>query len=131
MIMREVIKALFAPRVIGPYSQAIKAGEYIFCSGQIPLDAAGNFIGSDDVAIQTEQVLQNLLEVLKAAGASKEHVVSVTVYLIDPIDFSKMNEVYAKFFSVAPPARACIGVAWLPQGARVEMTAIAYRPKLI
>ncbi len=123
--MKEIISTENAPGAIGPYSQAIKAGGMIFCSGQIPIDpATGNFV-SDVVSEQTEQVLKNLSEVLKAAGASLNDVVKTTVFLADMNDFAEMNEVYGRFFSENKPARATVQAARLPRDAKVEIECIA------
>lgn len=123
--MKEIVSTENAPGAIGPYSQAIKAGGLVFCSGQIPIDpATGQFI-SDVVSEQTEQVLKNLSEVLKAAGASLDSVVKTTVFLVDMNDFAEMNEVYGRFFSENKPARATVQAARLPRDARVEIDCIA------
>lgn len=123
--MKEIVSTENAPGAIGPYSQAIKAGGMVFCSGQIPIDpATGEFV-SDVVAEQTEQVLKNLGEVLKAAGSSLDNVVKTTVFLADMNDFVEMNEVYGRFFSDNTPARATVQAARLPRDARVEIDCIA------
>ncbi|MGC2237334.1 MAG: RidA family protein [Pyrinomonadaceae bacterium] len=123
--MKEIISTEKAPGAIGPYSQAVKAGNIVFCSGQIPIDpATGNFV-SEDVAEQTEQVLKNLSAVLDAAGTSLNDVVKTTVFLADMNDFAAMNEVYAKYFSENKPARATVQAARLPRDARVEIECIA------
>ena len=123
--MKEIIATDNAPGAIGPYSQAIKAGGFVFCSGQIPIDpATGNFV-SDVVAEQTEQVLKNLGAVLTAAGTSLNNVVKTTVFLADMNDFAEMNEVYGRFFSENKPARATVQAAGLPRGARVEIDCVA------
>jgi 2-iminobutanoate/2-iminopropanoate deaminase len=123
--VKEIITTQNAPGAIGPYSQAIKAGGLVFCSGQIPTDpATGQFV-SDSVGEQTEQVLKNLSEVLAAAGASLNDVVKTTVFLADMNDFAEMNEVYGRFFSENKPARATVEAARLPRDARVEIECIA------
>jgi 2-iminobutanoate/2-iminopropanoate deaminase len=123
--VRETISTENAPGAIGPYSQAVKAGNFIFCSGQIPINPqTGEFV-SDDVAMQTRQVLNNLSEVLKAAKTSLNNVVKTTVFLADMNDFAAMNEVYAEFFSENKPARATVQAARLPRDARVEIDCIA------
>jgi endoribonuclease L-PSP, putative len=123
--MKETISTEKAPGAIGPYSQAVRAGNMVFCSGQIPIDpATGEFV-SDDVAEQTEQVLKNLSAVLEAAGTNLNNVVKTTVFLADMNDFAAMNEVYAKFFSDNKPARATVQAARLPRDARVEIECIA------
>lgn len=123
--MRERIQTDNAPAAIGPYSQAIKAGGFVFVSGQIPTNpATGEFVAGG-IAEQTEQVFKNLKAVLEAAGSSLDQVVKTTVYLADMKEFSGMNEVYARFFSGPPPARATVAAAGLPRDARVEIEAVA------
>ena len=123
--MREIISTDRAPGAIGPYSQAIKTGGMVYCSGQIPIDpATGEFV-SDDVVEQTEQVLKNLSEVLKAAGTDLGNVVKTTVFLADMGDFAAMNEVYGRYFNENKPARATVQAARLPKDARVEIECIA------
>ena len=123
--MKEIIATENAPGAIGPYSQAVKAGNMVFCSGQIPIDVATGEFVSDDVAEQTGQVLTNLSAVLEAAGTSLNNVVKTTVFLADMNDFTAMNEVYAEFFSENKPARATVQAARLPKDARVEIECIA------
>lgn len=115
-----------APAAIGPYSQAIKAGDFLYASGQIPLDPTTGTITEGGITAQTHQVLQNLGAVLKAAGVSYDRVVKTTVYLADMADFSAMNEVYAGYFSAPAPARATIQAAGLPRAVRVEIDVVAY-----
>ena len=123
--LREVIATDQAPRAIGPYSQASRAGNLLFCSGQIPIDpATGEFV-SGGVAEQTEQVMRNLSAVLKAGQSSLKQVVKTTVFLADMDDFTAMNEVYGRFFGENPPARATVQAARLPRDAKVEIEAIA------
>lgn len=123
--MKQVISTDKAPGAIGPYSQAIKTGNMVFCSGQIPLDpATGEFV-SDDVSEQTEQVFKNLIAVLKAAGAGLNDVVKTTVFLADMGEFAAMNEVYGRHFTDNKPARATVQAARLPRDARVEIECIA------
>lgn len=123
--MKEIVTTEKAPGAIGPYSQAIKAGGMVFCSGQIPIDPkTGEFV-SQVVSEQTEQVLTNLGEVLKAAGTSLDNVVKTTVFLADMNDFAEMNEVYGRFFNANKPARATVQAARLPRDARVEIDCIA------
>lgn len=123
--MKEIISTENAPGAIGPYSQAIKAGNLVFCSGQIPIDPkTGDFV-SGDVADQTEQVIANLKAVLEAAGAGIGDVVKTTVFLADMSEFAAMNEVYGKHFVDNKPARATVQAARLPRDARVEIDCIA------
>jgi 2-iminobutanoate/2-iminopropanoate deaminase len=123
--MREAVSSPAAPRAIGPYSQAIKAGNLLFVSGQVPIDPATGNLVDGDIAAQTHRVFQNLQEILKAAGTSFDAVVRSTVYLLDMNDFAKMNEVYGTYFSSPAPARATVQVARLPRDARVEIDLIA------
>jgi 2-iminobutanoate/2-iminopropanoate deaminase len=123
--MREAVSSSSAPKAIGPYSQAIKAGNLLFVSGQVPIDpATGNLIDGD-IATQTHRVFKNIGEILKAAGTSFDAVVRSTVYLQDMNDFAKMNEVYGTYFSSPAPARATVQVARLPKDAKVEIDVIA------
>jgi 2-iminobutanoate/2-iminopropanoate deaminase len=122
--MKEIISTENAPGAIGPYSQAIKTGNIVFCSGQIPIDVeTGEFV-SGDVAEQTAQVLKNLTAVLEAAGSSLQMVVKTTVFLADMNDFGAMNEIYAEYFGDNKPARSTVQAARLPRDARVEIEAI-------
>jgi 2-iminobutanoate/2-iminopropanoate deaminase len=123
--MREAISTSSAPAAIGPYSQAIKAGNLLFLSGQIPLDPATGNLVDGGVEAETRQVFTNIGEILKAAGASFDAVVSATVYLADMNDFGKVNEIYATYFSSPAPARATVQVARLPRDCRVEIQVIA------
>lgn len=125
MTMKETISTEKAPGAIGPYSQAVKTGGFVFCSGQIPIDPQTNEFVSGGVAEQTEQVLKNLDAVLKAAGADLNGVVKTTVFLADMGDFAVMNEVYARYFTDNKPARATVQAARLPRDARVEIDCIA------
>ncbi len=125
MSTQEVISTNKAPGAIGPYSQAIKCGSFVFVSGQIPIDpSTGEFVAGG-IKEQTDQVLRNLSEVLSAAGSSLKQVVKTTVFVKDLNDFAAMNEVYAKYFSENKPARATVEAARLPRDARVEIEAIA------
>jgi 2-iminobutanoate/2-iminopropanoate deaminase len=123
-VRREAVSASDAPKAIGPYSPGIRAGNLLFLSGQIPLDAAGHLVAGDIVA-QTEQVMRNIGALLKAAGAGFEHVVRTTVFLADMDEFTAMNAVYGKFVVDPPPARATVQVARLPRDVRVEIDVIA------
>jgi 2-iminobutanoate/2-iminopropanoate deaminase len=123
--MKEIIATDQAPRAIGPYSQAVRAGNLVFASGQIPIDpSTGEFVPGG-IAEQTEQVLKNLTAVFAAAGMTMDQIVKTTVFLVDMNDFTAMNEVYAKFFAENPPARATVQAARLPRDAKVEIEAIA------
>jgi 2-iminobutanoate/2-iminopropanoate deaminase len=126
-MVRSIVSTADAPAAIGPYSQAVRAGGFVFCSGQIPLDPkTGSMVGGDDVEAQTRQVMMNLKAVLQAAGADFGKVVKTTIFLTDLNDFVRVNGVYASFFEgVEPPARATVQVAALPRGAKVEIEATA------
>jgi 2-iminobutanoate/2-iminopropanoate deaminase len=123
--MREAVSSPSAPKAIGPYSQAIKAGNLLFVSGQVPIDPATGNLVDGDIATQTHRVFKNIGEILKAAGTSFDAVVRSTVYLQDMNDFAKMNEVYGTYFSSPAPARATVQVARLPKDAKVEIDVIA------
>jgi len=123
--VKEIIVTDRAPRAIGPYSQAVRAGNLIFASGQIPIDpATGEFVAGE-IGEQTEQVLRNLRAVFEAAGVGLNQVIKTTVFLADMDDFTAMNEVYGRFFGEQTPARATVQAARLPRDARVEIEAIA------
>lgn len=124
---KRVVQTEAAPAPVGPYSQAIAAqGELLFVAGQIPLNAAGELVGGEDVAAQTEQVMANLQAILTAGGANFNQVVKTTVFLTDLADFATMNSVYARYFDEATaPARATVQVAQLPKGVKVEIDCIA------
>ena len=123
--MRERIQTKSAPAAIGPYSQAIKANGFVFVSGQIPIDPeTGEFV-SGGIVEQTERVLKNLRAVLEASGSGLDQVVKTPVFVCDMKEFSAMNEVYASFFSGAPPARSTVAAAGLPRDAMVEIEAVA------
>ena len=121
----DIIATTQAPQAIGPYSQAVTAGDLVFCSGQIPLDPVTMTLVGDTVAEQTSQVLKNLSEVLKAAGSGPGKVLKTTVFLKDMNDFVEMNEIYAKFFDGHKPARATVEVARLPKDVKVEIECTA------
>jgi 2-iminobutanoate/2-iminopropanoate deaminase len=123
--MRQAVSSSLAPQAIGPYSQAVRAGALLFVSGQIPLDPATGIMVGGDIGDQTRRVFQNLGEILKAGGASFDHVVRTTVYLADMADFAAMNEVYGTYFPAPAPARSTIQAAGLPKNARVEIDVIA------
>jgi 2-iminobutanoate/2-iminopropanoate deaminase len=123
--LRQTIFAENAPHAIGPYSHAVRAGGFLFLSGQIPLDPVTNELISGGVAEQTERVLENLKAILEVAESSLDLVVKTTVYLKNINDFPAMNEVYARYFPADPPARSTVEVARLPQDARVEIDVVA------
>ena len=125
LTVKQIIATDHAPRAIGPYSQAVRAGNLVFASGQISIDpATGEFVAGG-VAEQTEQVLRNLTSVFAAAGVELNQIVKTTVFLADMEDFAAMNEVYGRFFGEQPPARATVQAARLPRDAKVEIEAIA------
>jgi 2-iminobutanoate/2-iminopropanoate deaminase len=121
----KAISTADAPAAIGPYSQAIRSGDLVFLSGQVPIDPKTGELVGGDIAAQTERVLDNLAAVLAAAGSGFADVVKTTIYLVDLGDFQVVNQTYAKRFTAAPPARATVQVSALPKGARVEIDAIA------
>jgi 2-iminobutanoate/2-iminopropanoate deaminase len=123
--VKQIIATEHAPQAIGPYSQAVLAGGFVFASGQIPIDPeTGQFV-EGGIAEQTEQVLRNVSNLLKAAGTSLARVVKTTVFLADMNDFAAMNDVYARFFGEQPPARSTVQAARLPRDARVEIEVVA------
>jgi 2-iminobutanoate/2-iminopropanoate deaminase len=123
--MRDVISTPDAPKAIGPYSQGIRANGFIFVSGQVAIDPATQQVITGDVAAQTARVIQNLSEILEAAGSGLGKVVRTTVFLKNMGDFAAMNEVYGKYFSAAPPARSTVEVSRLPKDVLVEIDVIA------
>jgi 2-iminobutanoate/2-iminopropanoate deaminase len=114
-----------APRAIGPYSQGIRAGGFLFTAGQVGFDPASGELVDGGISEQTERVLQNIRSILESAGADLSQVVKTTVFLVDMADFAAMNEVYARVFGNHRPARSTVAVAALPRGARVEIEAVA------
>jgi 2-iminobutanoate/2-iminopropanoate deaminase len=124
--VREPVSTTAAPAAIGPYSQAIKAGDFLFASGQIPLDPSTGTLVDGGIAEQTHRVLKNLAGVLDAAGIGFDKVVKTTVYLSDMADFAAVNEIYATYFPQPAPARATIQAARLPRDVKVEIDFIAY-----
>ena len=125
--MKKVISTAEAPQAIGPYSQAIEAGGFVFVSGQIPLIPATGELVEGSVEVQTARVLENLKAILEAAGSSLESVVKTTVYITNMDDFAKVNGIYGQYFQENPTARVCVEVSKLPKGALVEIDVIAAR----
>jgi len=123
--MKKIISTTAAPAAIGAYSQAVLVGEMLYTSGQIPLNPQTMEIESDDVVVQTKQVMENVKAVLTGAGATMENVVKCTVFIADMNDFAKVNEVYATYFTENPPARSCVEVSRLPRDVKVEVECIA------
>lgn len=121
----EVVSTENAPKALGPYSQAIKAGGFVWCSGQIPIDPAANAVTATTVEAQTRQAIANLSAVLKAAGAGLDRVVKTTVFISDMNDFAAVNAVYAEMFGETKPARSCVQVARLPKDVKIEIEAVA------
>ena len=128
MSSKKVIKTSNAPDPVGPYNQAIKAGNFIYCSGQIAIDPVSNEINClGNIEKETTQVLKNLLAVLNAGGAKPEDVIKTTIYLTDLKNFQVVNEIYSDYFKVDnPPARACVEVSSLPKGVLIEIDCVAY-----
>lgn len=123
---KQIVASNKAAAAIGPYSQAVSAGPYVFVSGQIPLDTAGQLV-KGDIVVQTCQVIENLQAILGAVGLSLKDVVKTTVYLADLADFQEMNRAYGEFFPDKPPARSTVQVAGLPRGVAVEIEAVALK----
>ena len=123
--MKKIISTNEAPGAIGPYSQAVRTGSFLFCSGQIPLDPKSGQIVSGDIAVQTRRVLDNIAAVLRADGLTFDNVVKTTIFLTDLGDFQTVNEIYGSYFKQDPPARSTVQVSALPKGAKIEIDAIA------
>lgn len=124
---RKPLSTSQAPAAIGPYSQAVQAGETLYCSGQIAIDPESGSMTNGDVETETRQVLENLGAILSKAGLDYTDVVRCTVYLADIDEYGQMNEVYSRYFSESPPSREAVEVSNLPRGARVEISCIAVR----
>ena len=123
--MKEIVTTDRGPKPIGPYSQAVKTNGFLYLSGQVALDPKTNEMSAGDIRQQTERVLENIKGILEAAGSNLHHVVKTTVFLKDMNEFPAMNEVYARYFTAAPPARSTVQVARLPKDALVEIEVIA------
>lgn len=126
--MKKIIFTDKAPAAVGPYSQAIQFGSTLFCSGQIPIDPATNELLKGSIEEQTEQVMKNVGEVLKAAGLGYEDVIKASIFITDMSNFPRINDVYAKYFPENPPARSCVAVKELPKSVDVEIEVIAGFP---
>jgi 2-iminobutanoate/2-iminopropanoate deaminase len=124
-ISKKVISTDKAPAAIGPYSQAIDTGVFIYTSGQIPVDPSSGVVVQGGIEEQTKQVFENLRNVLEAAGSGLDQIVKTTVFLKDMGDFAKVNEIYATYFTTPYPARSCVEVAALPKGVMIEVEAVA------
>ena len=124
-MIKRIIQTEQAPAAIGPYSQAIRIGDFLYTSGQIALDPESGIFLCGEIEEETEQTLKNISAILQAGGVNFENVIKTTVYLSDLNNFTRMNQVYEKYFSKTKPARACVQVAGLPKGAKIEIDAIA------
>ena len=123
--MKKIISTNEAPGAIGPYSQAVRSGSFLFCSGQIPLDPKSGEIVPGDITAQTQRVLDNIAAVLRAEGLSFDNIVKTTIFLTNLGDFQRVNEIYGSYFKQDPPARSTVQVSALPKGANVEIEVIA------
>ncbi len=124
--MKKVISTEAAPKAVGPYSQAIRMGDFLFCSGQISIDPKTQEVFTGDIKKQTEMVLSNIEAVLKAADMNFSHIVKTTIFITDMADFAVINEIYAQKFTSLPPARSTVAVAGLPKGVNVEIEVLAH-----
>ena len=125
--MKKVIKTDLAPKAIGPYSQAIMVGDFLFASGQIAIDPKKGELVEGGIEAQATQVMENIKNLLAAAGMDFSHVVKTTIFLTDMNNFSLVNEIYGKYFGEEPPARSCVEVSSLPKGALIEIEVIAHK----
>ncbi len=125
--MKKIIHTDHAPKAVGPYSQAVMMGDFLFCSGQISIDPKTNEVFTGDIKTQTEMVMKNVEAVLAASGMNYSHIVKTTIFLTNMADFATVNEIYAKAFTEAPPARSTVAVAGLPKGVNVEIEVLAHR----
>lgn len=125
--MKKVIHTDNAPKAVGPYSQAVSMGDFLFCSGQISIDPKTNEVFTGDIKTQTEMVMKNVEAVLAAGGMNFSNIIKTTIFITNMNDFATVNEVYAKSFKEAPPARSTVAVAGLPKGVNVEIEVIAHR----
>jgi 2-iminobutanoate/2-iminopropanoate deaminase len=125
--MKKVIHTDNAPKAVGPYSQAVSMGDFLFCSGQISIDPKTNEVFTGDIKTQTEMVMKNVEAVLAAGGMNFSNIIKTTIFITNMNDFAVVNEVYAKSFKEAPPARSTVAVAGLPKGVNVEIEVIAHR----
>lgn len=127
MLTKKIIHTDHAPKAVGPYSQAVMVGDLLFCSGQISIDPKTQEVFTGDIAKQTEMVMNNVEAVLKQAGLDFSNVIKTTIFLTSMSDFATVNEIYAKRFKDAPPARSTVAVAGLPKGVNVEVEVIAHK----
>jgi len=124
--MKQIINSKKAPKAIGPYSQAIKAGQLLFISGQLPVNAETGQLVQDSIEAETKQSLENIKAILEEAGAKMTDIVKTTIFIKDMNDFARVNEAYQSYFQTEPPARVCVEVSRLPKDANIEIEAIAY-----
>lgn len=122
---KDVISTTKAPAAIGPYSQAIKTGNFLFASGQIPINPSSNKIIEGSIEEQTKQVMENIKGILESVGASMEDIVKTTLFITDIEEFSRINEIYSNYFKTFPPARSCVEVSALPKNAKIEIEFVA------
>lgn len=125
--MKKIISTQDAPAAIGPYSQAVAAGPFLFCSGQISIDPKTAQVNLGSITEQASLVMKNVEAVLKAGGCTFENIVKTTIFLTDMNDFAAVNEIYGKYFPSNPPARSTVAVAGLPKGVKVEVEVLAYK----
>lgn len=125
--MKKIIHTDNAPKAVGPYSQAVQMGEFLFCSGQISIDPKTNEVFTGDIKTQTEMVMKNVEAVLAASNMNFSNIIKTTIFITNMADFATVNEVYAKSFKEAPPARSTVAVAGLPKGVNVEIEVVAHR----
>ena len=125
--MKKIISTDSAPKAVGPYSQAVAMGNFLFCSGQISIDPKTNEVFTGDIKTQTEMVLKNIEGVLKENDMNFGHIIKTTIFLTSMNDFATVNEIYAKVFTGEPPARSTVAVAGLPKGVNVEIEVVAHR----
>ncbi|MFN3697255.1 MAG: RidA family protein [Pseudobdellovibrio sp.] len=124
---KQIIHTDHAPKAVGPYSQAVMLGDFLFCSGQIAIDPRNQEVFTGDIKIQTEMVLSNIEAVLKQSGLSFSHIVKTTIFLTNMSDFATVNEIYAQKFTNQPPARSTVAVSGLPKGVNVEIEVLAHK----
>jgi 2-iminobutanoate/2-iminopropanoate deaminase len=129
MNMKEIIKTSKAPEAIGAYSQAIKVGDFLFASGQIPIDPQTGVLVEGGIEAQTKQVMENIKQILQAGGSDLDNVIKTTIFILKMEDFLAVNQIYGNYFTTILPARSCVAVARLPKEAQIEIEVIAYCPE--
>ncbi|MDF2634832.1 MAG: endoribonuclease [Pelosinus sp.] len=127
--MKEIIKTSKAPEAIGAYSQAIKVGDFLFASGQIPIDPQTGVLVEGGIEAQTKQVMENIKQILQAGGSDLDNVIKTTIFILKMEDFLAVNQIYGNYFTTILPARSCVAVARLPKEAQIEIEVIAYCPE--